>query len=99
VVIGENTVIAGLVGIAGSTTIGKNCMIGGQAGISGHLKIGDRVMIQAASAVFKSIKSDSTIMGYPAINYRDYSKSYIHFKNLPSVMKSLDKFFKSEKDG
>jgi UDP-3-O-[3-hydroxymyristoyl] glucosamine N-acyltransferase len=99
VVIGENTVIAGLVGIAGSTTIGKNCMIGGQAGISGHLNIGDRVMIQAASAVFKSIKSDSTIMGYPAINYRDYSKSYIHFKNLPSVMKSLDKIFKSEKDG
>ena len=99
VVIGENTVIAGLVGIAGSTTIGKNCMIGGQAGISGHLNIGDRVMIQAASAVFKSIKSDSTIMGYPAINYRDYSKSYIHFKNLPSVMKSLDKIFKSEKNG
>ena len=99
VVIGENTVIAGLVGIAGSTTIGKNCMIGGQAGISGHLNIGDRVMIQAASAVFKNVKSDSTIMGYPAINYRDYSKSYIHFKNLPSVMKSLDKIFKSEKDG
>jgi UDP-3-O-[3-hydroxymyristoyl] glucosamine N-acyltransferase len=99
VVIGENTVIAGLVGIAGSTIIGKNCMIGGQAGISGHLNIGDRVMIQAASAVFKNIKSDSAIMGYPAISYRDYSKSYIHFKNLPSVMKSLDKIFKSEKDG
>lgn len=99
VVIGENTVIAGLVGIAGSTIIGKNCMIGGQAGISGHLNIGDRVMIQAASAVFKNIKSDSAIMGYPAISYRDYSKSYIHFKNLPSIMKSLDKIFKSEKDG
>jgi|MGYP000023410006 UDP-3-O-[3-hydroxymyristoyl] glucosamine N-acyltransferase len=96
--IGDNTVIAGLVGIAGSSIIGKNCMIGGQAGISGHLKIGDRVMIQAASAVFKNIKSDSSVMGYPAINYRDYSKSYVHFKNLPSVIKSLDKIFKSEKN-
>ena len=98
VVIGENTVIAALVGIAGSTTIGKNCMIGGQAGISGHLNIGDRVMIQAASAVFKNIKSDSSVMGYPAINYRDYSRSYVHLKNLPSIIKSLDKIFKFEKN-
>ena len=33
VVIGENTVMAAQVGVAGSTTLGKNMMIGGQAGI------------------------------------------------------------------
>ena len=96
--IGESTVIAACVGIAGSSTIGKNCMIGGQAGISGHLKIGDRVMIQAKSGVFKNIKSDTSVMGTPAINYLDYNKSYVHFKNLPSIMKSLNKFFKNNKD-
>ena len=85
VIIGENTVIAACVGIAGSTTIGKNCMIGGQAGVGGHLTIGDRVMIQAQSGVLRSIKSDTSVMGYPAIKYIDYNKSYVHFKNLPEM--------------
>ena len=98
VVIGENSVLAALVGVAGSTTIGKNCMIGGQAGISGHLTIGDRVMVQAQSGVFKNIKSDSSLMGTPAIQFMDYNKSYVHFKNLPSIIKSLEKIFKKNKD-
>lgn len=96
--IGQSTVIAGCVGIAGSTIIGKNCMIGGQAGISGHLKIGDRVMIQAKAGVFRNIKSDTSVMGIPAIKYLDYNKSYVHFKNLPSIMKSLNKLFKNSKN-
>ena len=43
--IGENCIIAGQVGFAGSSTLGNNVMIGGQAGISGHLKIGNNVQI------------------------------------------------------
>ena len=92
--IGESTVIAACVGIAGSTTIGKNCMIGGQAGISGHLKIGDRVMVQAQSGVMKNIASDTTVMGMPAFKYLDYNKSYVHFKNLPKIMSKLNDLFK-----
>ena len=94
VVIGKNTCLAAQVGVAGSTIIGDNCLIGGQAGIAGHLKIGDRVQMQAKSGVLKNIKSDSVIMGYPAINYMDYNKSYVHFKNLPSVMKFIHKLMK-----
>ena len=95
VTIGSNTVIAALVGIAGSTSIGSNCMIGGQVGIGGHLKIGDRVMIQAKSGVLRSFGSDLSLMGYPAIKYRDYNKSYVHFKNLPKIVNKLDNFIKN----
>ncbi|NDD50093.1 MAG: UDP-3-O-(3-hydroxymyristoyl)glucosamine N-acyltransferase, partial [Flavobacteriia bacterium] len=38
--IGMHCVLAGQVGIAGSTTIGHGVQIGGQVGIAGHLKIG-----------------------------------------------------------
>ena len=96
--IGENTVIAGCTGIAGSTTVGKNCMIGGQVGIAGHLKIGDRVKIQAKSGILKNIESDSSVMGYPALNYRDYNRSYVHFKNFPNIMKSINSLLKTKKD-
>ena len=88
--IGEHTVIAAQTGIAGSTKIGRNCMIGGQVGISGHLTIGDNVRIQAQSGIGKNIKEGEIIQGSPAFNYGDFSKSYVHFKNLPKIVADLD---------
>ena len=98
VVIGNNSCLAAQVGVAGSTMIGKDCLIGGQVGIAGHLKIGDRVQIQAKSGVLKSFVDDSVIMGYPAINYRDYNKSYVHFKNFPKIMNFINKLMKKYND-
>jgi UDP-3-O-[3-hydroxymyristoyl] glucosamine N-acyltransferase len=54
--IGEQTAIAGCVGIAGSTVIGNNCLIGGGTGFAGHLTIADNVMITGMTAVTKSIR-------------------------------------------
>jgi UDP-3-O-[3-hydroxymyristoyl] glucosamine N-acyltransferase len=88
--IGENTVIAAQTGIAGSTKIGKNCMIGGQVGIVGHLTIGDGVRIQAQAGIAKSLKDGETVQGTPAFNYGDFSKSYVHFKNLPKLVNDLE---------
>ena len=89
--IGENTAIAAQSGIAGSTKIGKNCMIGGQVGIIGHIKIGDNVKIQAQAGVTSDVESNSRITGTPAISYMNYNKSYVHFKNLPEIVKRIDK--------
>lgn len=88
--IGENTVIAAQTGVAGSTKIGKNCMIGGQVGIAGHLTIGDNVRVQAQSGIGKNIKDGEIIQGSPAFNYGDFSKSYVHFRNLPKIVSELD---------
>lgn len=92
--IGENTVIAAQTGIAGSTKIGKNCMIGGQVGIVGHINIGDNVRIQAQSGIGRNVKDNETLQGSPALNYGDYNKSYVHFKNLPKTIERLNKLEK-----
>ncbi len=89
VIIGENTVIAAQTGVAGSTKIGKNCMIGGQVGIAGHIVIGNNVKIQAQSGIGRNVKDNETLQGSPALNYGDYNKSYVHFKNLPKI---IDRF-------
>ncbi|WP_335965349.1 UDP-3-O-(3-hydroxymyristoyl)glucosamine N-acyltransferase [Galbibacter sp. PAP.153] len=94
--IGENTVIAAQTGIAGSTKIGKNCMIGGQVGIVGHIIIGDRVKIQAQSGIGRNVKDDETLQGSPALNYGDYNKSYVHFKNLPKLVDKINQLDKSK---
>ena len=93
--IGENTVIAAQTGIAGSTKIGKNCLIGGQVGIVGHLTIGDNVRIQAQSGIGRNIKDNAVLQGSPAFNYGDWNKSYVHFKNLPDIMKRFNTFEKN----
>lgn len=88
--IGENTVIAAQTGVAGSTKIGSNCMIGGQVGFAGHLTIGNNVRIQAQSGIGKNIADGETIQGSPAFNYSDFSKSYVHFRNLPKIVSDID---------
>jgi len=89
--IGENTVIAAQTGIAGSTKIGKNCMIGGQVGFAGHITVGNNVRIQGKTGVTKSVKDGEVLQGNPAMSYKDYYKSYVHFKNLPLIVEDLEK--------
>jgi UDP-3-O-[3-hydroxymyristoyl] glucosamine N-acyltransferase len=100
--IGENTVIAAQTGVAGSTKIGKSGMIGGQVGISGHLTIGNNVRIQAQSGVGRNIKDDEILQGSPTFGYNDFSKSYVHFKNLPKIVaeiQALKKQILNQKNG
>lgn len=94
--IGENTVIAAQTGVAGSTKIGKNCMIGGQVGIVGHIVIGNNVKIQAQSGIGRNVKDNETLQGSPALNYGDFNKSYVHFKNLPNIVKRFNTFEKNQ---
>ncbi|MBG48187.1 MAG: UDP-3-O-(3-hydroxymyristoyl)glucosamine N-acyltransferase [Pseudozobellia sp.] len=92
--IGEHTVIAAQTGIAGSAKIGKHCMIGGQVGIVGHITIGDNVRIQAQSGIGRNVQSNEVLQGSPALNYGDYNKSYVHFKNLPKISNRIDELEK-----
>ena len=92
--IGENTVIAAQTGIAGSTKIGNNCMIGGQVGFAGHIVIGNNVRIQAQSGVGRNVNDGEVLQGSPAFGYADYSKSYVHFRNLPKIVTDLEELKK-----
>lgn len=92
--IGENTVIAAQTGIAGSTKIGKNGMIGGQVGFAGHITVGDNVGIKAKSGITKNVKDGQIMQGSLAFGYTDFSKSYIHFKNLPKIVAELEELKK-----
>ena len=49
------------------------------------ITIGDRVRIQAQSGIGRNVKDDEVLQGSPALNYGDYNKSYVHFKNLPKL--------------
>jgi len=93
--VGENTVIAGLSGVAGSTKVGKNCMIGAQVGIAGHLKIANGVKIGGQSGIAASIEKEGEIVqGSPAFNSSEFKRSFVLFRNLPKINEKLNDLIK-----
>ncbi len=88
--IGKNTVIAAQAGISGSTKVGEGNMIAGQVGIAGHLVIANNTSIGAQSGIGKSIKEEGLrLLGYPAIDIKEYFRSYAVFKQLPDLQYRL----------
>jgi len=88
--VGDNTVMAAQVGVAGSAKLGKNIMIGGQVGIVGHISLADGTLIGAQSGVPKTIKKEgTTLLGSPAYDAEDYKKAYMGFRRLPQILDRL----------
>jgi len=87
--IGQNTVMAAQVGVAGSAKIGNNVMVGGQAGISGHIHVADGTKIVAQSGIPNTVRKAETLMGSPGIPLEDFKKSYFAFRKLPQILKRL----------
>ncbi len=81
--IGAHTVIAGCVGISGSTTIGSRCMIGGAVGIAGHLEIGDGVIVTGYSLVSHSLPGPGMYSsGMPAIESAKWRRAVARLHRL-----------------
>lgn len=91
--IGANTIIAGCVAIAGSTTIGKNCMVGGATCFAGHVIVCDNTMITGMTAVTKSILTpgiySSGIVG--AVPNQEFRKNNARFHRLENLMQRVKK--------
>ena len=79
--VGPNTVMAAMVGVAGSSKIGEHCILGGQVGIAGHLTVADNTSFGAQAGLISNVKKPGqSYMGTPAIPYMDYMRSYAVFK-------------------
>ncbi len=87
--IGENTVMAAQVGVAGSTKIGKNNMVGGQVGFAGHITIGDNNGFGAQSGIPNSVGSNLRLIGYPAINALDFARNQVYMKRMPQMAQDI----------
>jgi UDP-3-O-[3-hydroxymyristoyl] glucosamine N-acyltransferase len=99
--VGNNTVIAALSGISGSTKIGNKVMIGGQAGLAGHITIGDGAKINAQSGVGKSLKDGQSVTGSPSYDYNKAIRSQAMARNLPEIeqrVRELEAILKNIKD-
>ena len=87
--IGENSILIGQVGIAGSTTLGRNVVLGGMAGVGGHLSIGNRVMVAGMSGVHSNLKDGEIVGGAPAFDVKKWGRATAAFARLPEMVKEI----------
>lgn len=84
--IGEQTAMAGCVGVAGSTHIGARCTVGGAGMIIGHLEIGDDVHISAGTMVTKNLKRPGQYTSiYPLEPHEDWLRNAAQLKRLAKL--------------
>ena len=75
--IGKHCILAGQVGVAGSTVLEDYVVVGGQVGIAGHLTVGQGSRIGAQSGVGKSLGPRSEVLGSPAMESREFRRLFV----------------------
>jgi UDP-3-O-[3-hydroxymyristoyl] glucosamine N-acyltransferase len=83
--IGQNTLLCGQSGLAGSCKVGKNVVLAGQVGVAGHLTIGDNVIATAQTGIPSDVESNRIISGYPAIDNSRWLKCSAAYARLPEI--------------
>ncbi len=94
VTFGENCLILGQCGFAGSTEFGDYCVIASQSGVAGHLKIGHQVTVGSKSGVMRNIPDRETVLGYPAVPHIQAKRQWIGIQHLPEIQSQLRKLEK-----
>lgn len=94
--IGDNTAMAGCVGISGSTKIGRNCMIAGGVGMVGHIEVCDNVFVTGMTMVTRSITEPGSYSSGTAMqNAADWRKSAARIRQLDDMARRLQQLEKS----
>ncbi|WP_371921481.1 UDP-3-O-(3-hydroxymyristoyl)glucosamine N-acyltransferase [Pseudomonas sp. AOB-7] len=88
--IGDNTAMAGCVGISGSTKIGRNCMIAGGVGMVGHIEVCDNVFVTGMTMVTRSITEPGAYSSGTAMQpAAEWKKSAARIRQLDDMAKRL----------
>ncbi len=95
VVIGNDCLICGQVGIAGSTRVGNNVVLAGQTGISDNLFIGDNVITGGATKIMSNVPAGRVMLGYPAVKMDSHIESYKALRRLPRLFRDVAALQKS----
>ncbi len=80
--VGEHTLCAAQVGLAGSTTLGRNVVMGGQSATAGHLEVGAFATIAGKGGVTKSLEGGKTYAGFPAIDHKMWLRTQAKIAGL-----------------
>ena len=87
--VGEDSILCGQVGLAGSTVVGNRCILAGQVGSAGHLEIGEGAVITAQSGIHADVPPRTIQSWSPQMDNKLYLKVSAVLRRLPEMQKTL----------
>lgn len=98
--VGENSAIAAMSGVAGSTKLGKRFMGGGSCGVNGHITICDDVVLSAWSCLTKSVTEKGVYTSLvPPLPHAEWNRNAVHVRHLNEMstrLRELEKLVKKQ---
>ena len=90
-IIGENCIIAGMVGLAGSTTLEDFVVMGAKSGAVGHITIGKGSQIAAKAGVSKTLPPGKIWAGFPIREINTWRKEMLSLRMASKDKKNDEK--------
>lgn len=88
--IGAHVAICGQTGIGGSTVIKDYVTLVSQCGIADHVTVGAQAVVLAQAGVTKDVADKDQVMGFPAINRKEWLLEMAALRRLAGNQKALD---------
>ncbi|MEL6169478.1 MAG: UDP-3-O-(3-hydroxymyristoyl)glucosamine N-acyltransferase [Pseudomonadota bacterium] len=87
--VGEDCLLCGQVGIAGSAKIGDRVVMGGQCGVSDNIFIGDDVVAGGATKMYTNVPAGRVVLGSPAVKMENHVEMMKALRRLPRLAAEL----------
>lgn len=93
--LGQDCLICGHAGVAGSSVLGDRVVMAGQSGVSDNLTVGDDVVITAATKVLSNVPSGRVMAGFPAVSMQSHLDIYKAQRRLPRLAAAFSELQKT----
>lgn len=93
--IGEDCLLCGEVGLAGSVKMGNRVVLGGQVGVSDNTFIGDDVVAGGASVILTNVPAGRAVLGHPAIKMEASIEASKNIRRLTRLFRDVKELQKS----
>jgi UDP-3-O-[3-hydroxymyristoyl] glucosamine N-acyltransferase len=90
-IVGDDCLLCGHVGIAGSAKIGNRVVLAGKVGVSDNIEVGDDVIAGGATKIFTRVPAGRVILGNPAVKMETQLEIQKAMRRLPRFAQQLAK--------
>ncbi|MCT8160562.1 UDP-3-O-(3-hydroxymyristoyl)glucosamine N-acyltransferase [Pseudoruegeria sp. SHC-113] len=94
-VVGEDVLICGQAGLAGSSRVGNRVVIGGRVAVNDNIFVGDDVVAGGGAMIFTNAPAGRVLMGNPAVKMETQIEINKAMRRLPRMMKQFAELQKS----
>jgi UDP-3-O-[3-hydroxymyristoyl] glucosamine N-acyltransferase len=84
--VGEDCLLCGQVGIAGSARIGNRVVMAGQCGVNDNIFVGDDVVAGGATKIFTNAPAGRVLLGSPAVKMEAHVEMMKALRRLPRLL-------------